>query len=230
MPPNRADHHHAAVPAARAGIRLVAFDLDGTLTRGLTCMEAIADALGFADQMAAWEQSRTEQELTVARLGMWEYLKHGSSQDITAAIAGIPLAPGAADGIAALRAAGIRTVIVSLTLAQCAEYFAAHLGADAHIGTAPDGNGGFRHVFPANKPALLAQHARALGIPAQQVAAAGDSPGDIPMLRAARTSIYVGATLPDGFTPTWHLPQAPIDEIARIILAPDSPDASAATE
>jgi HAD superfamily phosphoserine phosphatase-like hydrolase len=230
MPPNRAGHHHAAVPAARAGIRLVAFDLDGTLTRGLTCMEAIADALGFADQMAAWEQSRTEQELIAARLGMWEHLKNGSSQEITAAIAGIPLAPGAADGFAALRAAGIRTVIVSLTLAQCAEYFAAHLGADAHIGTEPDGNGGFRHVFPANKPALLAQHARALGIPAQQVAAAGDSPGDIPMLRAARTSIYVGATLPDGFTPTWHLPQAPIDELARIILAPDSPDASAATQ
>jgi phosphoserine phosphatase len=229
MPRNRADHH-PAVPGAPAGIRLVAFDLDGTLTRGLTCMEAIADALGFADQMSAWEQARTEQELIAARLGMWEHLKHGRSQDITAAIAGIPLAPGAADGIAALRAAGIRTVIVSLSLAQCAEYFAVHLGADAHIGTEPDGNGGFRHVFPANKPALLAQHARALGIPAQQVAAAGDSPGDIPMLRAARTSIYVGATLPDGFTPTWHLPQAPIDEIARIILAPDDPDAPPATQ
>lgn len=229
MPRNRADHHPAA-PGAPAGIRLVAFDLDGTLTRGLTCMEAIADALGFADQMSAWEQSRTEQELIAARLGMWEHLKHGSSQDITAAIAGIPLAPGAADGIAALRAAGIRTVIVSLTLAQCAEYFAAHLGADAHIGTEPDGSGGFRHVFPANKPALLAQHARALGISAQQIAAAGDSPGDIPMLRASRTSIYVGATLPDGFTPTWHLPQAPIDEIARIILAPDGPDAPPATQ
>jgi phosphoserine phosphatase len=224
MPRNRADHHHLAVPGAPAGIRLVAFDLDGTLTRGQTCMEAIAAALGFADQMAPWEQARTEQELTAARLGMWEHLKHCSSQDITAAIAGIPLAPGGADGIAALRAAGIRTVIVSLTLTHCAAYFARRLGADAHIGTEPDGSGGFRHVFPATKPILLAEHARALGIPPQQVAAAGDSPGDIPMLRAARTSIYVGATVPDGFTPTWHLPQAPIDEIARIILAPDSPD------
>jgi hypothetical protein len=68
------------------------------------------------------------------------------------------------------------------------------------------------------------RHARALGIPAQQVAAAGDSPGDIPMLRAARTSVYVGTTLPDGFTPTWHQPRAPIDEIARVILAPASQD------
>ena len=92
-------HNHAdlAVTGAPAGIRLVAFDLDGTLTRGQTCMEAIADALGFADQMATWEQART--------------------------------------------------------------------------------NGGFRHVFPATKPTLLAQHARALGIPPHQVAAVGDSPG-----------------------------------------------------
>lgn len=227
MPRNRKDRHQAD-PGAPAGIGLVAFDLDGTLTRGRTCMEAIAAAFGFADQMATWEQARTDQELTTARLGMWEHLKHHSCQDITAAIAGIPLAPGAADGIAALREAGIRTVIVSLTLAQCVAYFARRLGADAHIGTEPDGNGGFRHVFPATKPALLAQHARALGIPPQQTAAAGDSPGDIPMLRAARASIYVGAALPDGLTPTWHLPHAPIDEIARIILASGSPDQSPA--
>jgi len=223
MPRNRAVLNHLAVPGPPAGIRLAAFDLDGTLTRGQTCMEAIGDALGFATQMAAWEQARTEQELTAARLGMWEHIKHHSSQDITAALARIPLAPGAADGIAALRAAGVRTIIVSLTLAECVAYFARRLGADAHIGTQPDGNGGFRHVFPATKPALLARHARTLGIPPQQVAAAGDSPGDIPMLRAARTSVYVGATLPDGFTPTWHLPQAPIDEIVRVILAPASP-------
>lgn len=220
MPRNRTARRQAA-PDAPAGIRLVAFDLDGTLTRGRTCMEAIAAEFGFADQMAAWEQAHTDQELITARLGMWEHIKHHSCQDITDAIAGIPLAPGAADGIAALREAGIRTVIVSLTLAQCVAYFARRIGADAHIGTEPDGKGGFRHVFPATKPALLARHARALGIPPRELAAAGDSLGDVPMLRAARTSIYVGVALPDGFTPTWHLPRAPIDEIARIILAPD---------
>ena len=43
-------------------IRLVAFDLDGTLTRGQTCLEALAHAFGFADQTPVWEQARTEQE------------------------------------------------------------------------------------------------------------------------------------------------------------------------
>jgi hypothetical protein len=38
------------------------------------------------------------------------------------------------------------------------------------------------------------------------------------MLRTVRISVYVGTALPDDFTPTWHLPAAPIDEIARIIL------------
>ncbi|MFC7484386.1 HAD family hydrolase [Luedemannella flava] len=33
-----------------SGIRLVAFDLDGTLTRGRTCLEALVDAYGFAGQ------------------------------------------------------------------------------------------------------------------------------------------------------------------------------------
>jgi len=38
------------------------------------------------------------------------------------------------------------------------------------------------------------------------------------MLNAAGASIYVGDVLPSGLTPTWHLPAAPIDEIARLIL------------
>lgn len=200
------------------GVRLVAFDLDGTLTRGQTCMEAIADAFGFAAQMAVWERTRTEQELTAARLGMWEYLQHLSPEDMDAVLADIPLAPGALEGITALRTAGIGTIIASLALASHVAYFAGRLGVDAHFGTEPDGNGGYRHVFPATKPTLLAEYANALDVSPEQIAAVGDTPGDVPMLRTARVSIYVGITLPDGFTPTWHLPAASIDEIARLIL------------
>jgi HAD superfamily phosphoserine phosphatase-like hydrolase len=204
-----------------AGIRLVAFDLDGTLTRGQTCLEAIADAFGFAAQTSVWQRARTEQELITARLGMWEYLQHLSTEAMDAALANIPLAPGASEGITALRTAGISSIVVSLAFASNVAYFAGRLGVDAHFGTEPDGNGGFRHVFPATKPTLLAEYANALGVLPAQIAAVGDAPGDVPMLRTARISIYVGPTLPDDFTPTWHLPAAPIDEIARIILNPD---------
>lgn len=47
--------------------RLVAFDLDGTLTRGQTCLGVIADKLGFASEMAIWERARTDAEITRAR-------------------------------------------------------------------------------------------------------------------------------------------------------------------
>jgi HAD superfamily phosphoserine phosphatase-like hydrolase len=204
-----------------AGIRLVAFDLDGTLTRGQTCLEAIADAFGFAAQTSVWEQARTEQQIIAARIGMWEYLQHLSSEEMDAVLATIPLAPGAIDGITALRAAGVATIIVSLAHAANVAYFAGRLGVDAHFGTEPDGNGGYRHVFPATKPTLLAEYANTLDVCPEQIAAVGDTPNDVPMLRAARISIYVGPTLPDDFTPTWHLPAASIDEIARVILTSD---------
>lgn len=220
------------MPYQRTGpdrIRLVAFDLDGTLTRGQTCLEAIADAFGFATQTSVWEQARTEQEITAARLGMWEYLQHLSTQDMDSALVSIPLAPGAIEGITALRTAGIGTMIVSLAHAPNVAYFASRLGVDAHFGTELDGSDGFRHVFPATKPALLTEYADSLSISPKQIAAVGDTPNDVPMLRAARISIYVGTTLPDNFTPTWHLPAAPIDEIARIILNADGEDAPSST-
>jgi phosphoserine phosphatase len=181
-------------------------------------LEAIADAYGFAAQTSVWEQARTEQEIMAARLGMWPYLQRLSTEDMDAALADIPLAPGAVEGITALRAAGIATVIVSLAYARNVAYFAGRLGVDAHFGTEPDGDGRYRHVFPATKPALLAEYANALGVSPEQIAAVGDTPNDVPMLRAARISIYVGTTLPDGFTPTWHCPAARIDEVARVIL------------
>lgn len=220
------------MPYQRTGpdrIRLVAFDLDGTLTRGQTCLEAIADAFGFATQTSVWEQARTEQEITAARLGMWEYLQHLSTQDMDSALVSIPLAPGAIEGITALRTAGIGTMIVSLAHAPNVAYFASRLGVDAHFGTELDGSDGFRHVFPATKPALLTEYADSLSISPKQIAAVGDTPNDVPMLRAARISIYVGTTLPDNFTPTWHLPAAPIDEIARIILNADGENAPSST-
>jgi phosphoglycolate phosphatase-like HAD superfamily hydrolase len=105
----------------------------------------------------------------------------------------------------------------------------AHQSGRPHFGTESDGNGGYRHVFPATKPTLLAEYANALDVSPEQVAAVGDAPGDVPMLRAARVSIYVGTTLPDDFVPTLHLPAAPIDEIARIILRPDGESASSST-
>jgi HAD superfamily phosphoserine phosphatase-like hydrolase len=201
-----------------SGIRLVAFDLDGTLTRGRSCLEAVAGALGFAAQMALFERASSEEEIIAARHEIREHLKQADPSDVHAALSTISLAPGAVQGISALQECGISTIIVSLTFTVAVAYFAERLHVDAHIATDPDSPGGIRHVFASTKPALLAQHAKSLGIGAAHIAAVGDTPADLPMLRSARTSFYLGTVLPPGFAPTWHLPSAPIDQIARLII------------
>jgi hypothetical protein len=117
-----------------------------------------------------------------------------------------------------LQECGISTVIVSLTFTVAVAHFAERLCVDAHIATDPDSPGGIRHVFPSTKPALLAEQARSLGVSAAHMAAVGETPADVPMLRSARISFYLGTVLPPGFAPTWHLPSAPIDQIARVII------------
>ena len=206
-----------------SGIRLVAFDLDGTLTRGRSCLEAIADALGFAAQMSLFERASSEEEIIAARHEIRERLRHADPSDIHAALSTISLAPGAVQGISALQERGISTVIVSLTFTVAVAYFAERLRIDAHIATDPDARGGgIRHVFASTKPALLAEHAKSLGIGAAHIAAVGDSPADVPMLRSVRASFYVGTGPPPGFAPTWHLPSAAIDQIARLIIERDT--------
>jgi HAD superfamily phosphoserine phosphatase-like hydrolase len=201
-------------------VRLVAFDLDGTLTRGPTCLEATAARNGFADRAAVWEQqAHGDDAIAEIRDAVWALLRGWTAERLAAPLADVPLAPGAAEGIAALRGAGLEVVIVSLAFAPHAAHFAGRLGVDTVIATEILAGGGFRHVFPSTKPTLLAQYAAARGWPLAEVAAVGDSHGDVPMLRACGTSVFVGATLPPGLTPTLHLPSASIDEVARHILA-----------
>lgn len=201
-------------------IRLVAFDLDGTLTRGPTCLEAAATAYGFVDRLPGWQRSRTEAETAAARVQAWRELteRSGAGVDQGRALAAVSLAPGAVEGVAALHGAGISTVIVSLAFAPHVAHFARRLGVDSWIATEPGVDGPFRHVFSRTKPTLLAGYVHRLGLTPDQVAAVGDTPGDLPMLRSVGTSVYVGPEPLAGFTPTLHLPAAAIDQLARRLL------------
>ncbi|WP_412539969.1 haloacid dehalogenase-like hydrolase [Longispora sp. K20-0274] len=196
---------------------LVAFDLDGTLTRGPSCLESIAAANGFADRMAVWETSRTEAEIRAARVGVWPILTGLPPDRITGPLADIPLAPGVFEGLAALRAAGVPVVIVSLTFTLTVSWFAERFGIVDFIGTRPHGRG-FRHVFPWTKPVLLAEFAARNKVAMADVVAVGDSVGDVPMLRAVGRSVFVGPALPAGLAPTWHLPGASIATITALLL------------
>ncbi|WP_344507055.1 HAD-IB family phosphatase [Dactylosporangium maewongense] len=199
-------------------VRLVAFDLDGTLTRGPTCLEATAARHGFAEQMAIWERARGDDAIIEIRDAVWALLSGWTPEQLTAPLADIPLAPGAAAGIAALHAAGIDVAIVSLGFAPHVTHFAEQLGVATVIATEILAGGGFRHVFPSSKPVLLEQYATSRGWSLADVAAVGDSHGDVPMLRACGMSVFVGPDLPDDLTPTAHLPGAAIDHLAALCL------------
>lgn len=59
-----------------AAVQLVAFDLDGTLVRGETCVEAIARRIGRSEECAAFQRldaSRDVESVTAARETMAEW-------------------------------------------------------------------------------------------------------------------------------------------------------------
>lgn len=201
-----------------SALRLVAFDLDGTLTRGLTCLEALAQRFDVVDQVARWEQARSEAEITAVRQGVWHLLGARAIEDQAGHFRGISLAPGAAEGIRLLHQAGVQTVIVSLAFEIHVRWFARLLGIDHVIATEVSNSGTFQHVFPSTKPTLLAGHAATVGVDLSETAAVGDSFGDVPMLAAVGTSVYLGSAPPEGFTATWHLPHAGIDAVADRLL------------
>ena len=197
------------------GVRLVAFDLDGTLVRGPTICESLAEPLGKLSRMREFEQLRDLAQIRTARqemLGWYGDAPHALYEKLS-----LELAPGAAEAFELLAQRGVQTAIVSITWSFAVERLARRLGADAWVGT--DAHfGEIRHFWPNDKPVWLARHASALGIEMSQVAAVGDSHGDVPMLAAVGHPFFVGADLPREIAHAVHAPHADMREIAQLIL------------
>jgi phosphoserine phosphatase len=154
-------------------IRAVAFDLDGTLLRGATVCEVLANRL----------------------------------------------APGALEGTALLREAGIEIFIVSITWSFAVEHFARPFGATAWQGTELREDGTIGHVWAEDKATWLESRMQERGLSAGEVAAVGDSLNDVPLLNAAELPFYVGSRPPPTLSgSTRHRPAADIRDIAREIL------------
>ena len=200
-------------------VRLVAFDLDGTLTRGETACEGIARGLGRLERMreleaAPWAQGRR------ARQEMAGWYRGRTPEELVAGLASVPLAPGLDAGVRRLQAAGVTVAIVSLTWTFAVAFYAAALGVTDFTGTALGPRGGIRHLWPEDKPRWVLALARRRGIPPQQIAAAGDSDGDVPLLAAVGLPFFVGASPPPGVPGLRHRPGADIDALAREMLGP----------
>jgi len=203
-------------------IRLAAFDLDGTLIRSDTCCEAIARPLGHLARMREFEQLRTIEQIAAARAEMAGWYGDRGQVELCAPLADVALAPGARAGFARLRRHGIATAIVSITWDFAVAWFARALGADYHVGTGFAAGGAIAHFWPEDKARWVRALARELGVGLDQVAAVGDSTGDVPMLLAVGQPFFVGPTLPAGCEHIAHHPGGDIDVIASAIVAAGS--------
>lgn len=195
---------------------LVIFDLDGTLLRGLTSCEVLAVPLGKQTEMRAIEQLTHEHELAAARFEMAAWYRAMARETLLSHLDNAVIAPGAAEGIAALQDEGFEVGIASLTWAAAVERFAARFGISRFIGTGLHDDGSITHVWPRDKASWLRTTAEQLGLSLDRVAAIGDSHGDRPMLEIAGLKIFVGAH-PIDVAGCHHAPAADIREIAKLI-------------
>lgn len=153
-----------------------------------------------------------------AREEMARWYRGISSIDLCAPLGAMPLTPGASEAFHLLRQHGVATAIVSITWGFAVAWFADQLGADYAIGTKLAADGRITHFWPADKAKWLQQLATRLGIDLDEVAAVGDSAGDVPMLRIVGRPYFVGAKLPAGFDRATHSPDGDIGRIAREII------------
>ena len=172
-------------------MRIAAFDLDGTLIRDQTACEAIAEGIGRLERMREFEQLGSNQIEEMA-----EWYSSFTFSDLCQHLTAIRVAPGVAEGFALLRDHGFRIAIVSLTWEFAVEWFANRFGADYSVGTGLTSDGLVTHFWPQDKALWLTGLADRLDVAMEDVAAVGDSSGDIPMLLSVGHRYWVGQTIP----------------------------------
>ena len=179
-------------------MRIAAFDLDGTLLRGQTACEAIAEGIGRIERMRELEHLGSNQieEIVAAREEMAEWYSGFTFSDLCEYLTAIPVAPGVEEGFALLRDHGFRIAIISLTWEFAVEWFANKLGADHSVGQGLSSDGLITHFWPQDKALWLTGLADKLDVDMKDVAAVGDSRGDIPMLLSVRHRYWVGQSTP----------------------------------
>jgi phosphoserine phosphatase len=199
-------------------IRLVAFDLDGTLVRGDTVCEVVARRLGHLDRMRELEREATDVPgLVRLREELAGYYRGRSGAELDACLDDLVLAPGIGDAFDLFATHGIRTAIVTITWTFAARWLARRFGDGDVLGCdlAPDGR--ITHVFPADKGHWLTALMARLGVGADEVAAVGDSWRDADMLAVAAHRFFVGPALLPGLDAR-HCPDGDLAAIARRIV------------
>lgn len=184
-------------PQDARGKRLLICDMDMTIVAAET-LDEVAVMLGMGEQIAAITTRAMHGEIDFngalrERIAMLT----GQSEQVFHDVAGqLRLNQGAEQLLAAARAAGVHTILISGGFAQVAEPVAQRLGFDEvhcnHLQVDAGKLTGKVHEPIVNadlKCLLLQQRAQALELALSDCCAIGDGANDLPMLRAAGLGI-----------------------------------------
>ena len=200
-------------------VRLVAFDLDGTLIRGPNSLAVIGAGLGhpeWEEQMEILHMRGAAPEDMRRRVAPW---REHSKDDLCRQLVHSRFAPGVDEAFRILHERRVTTAIVSISWDFIVEWFAKRLGAAHWVAVELDPRGTVIPFWPEDKGPWLERLRATLRLTRHEVAAVGDSPRDASLLRAAGHPFYVGATVPDGLEGTRHYPDGDIAAVARAILS-----------
>lgn len=182
---------------------LIALDMDSTLIT-IECIDEIAAVVGLKDEVAAITEATMRGEIAdfreslLRRVALLRGVPEGALQEVYDTR--LQLTPGAEELLAACRAAGLKTLLVSGGFTFFAERLRARLGLDfvrSNRLEVVDGVLTGRVLAQAwgdvcdgaAKRATLLDVASLLGIEAARTIAVGDGSNDIPMMQAAGLSV-----------------------------------------
>lgn len=200
-------------------VRLVAFDLDGTLIREPNALTVLAHAFEQPDWIRRMEILEMRGEDPAAMRRRVEPWLAIPVDERCRPLASAVLAPGVGEAFRLLHARGVTTAIVSLSWDFIVTWFADRFGALHRAGVGLDADGSVTPFWPEDKGPWLQRLAATRGLSRHEVAAVGDSPRDASLLRAAGHAFYVGRELPSSLADVHHHPDGDLAGVARAILA-----------
>jgi len=193
------DYAFIAQAASLSDYRLLVMDMDSTLIT-IECIDEIADMVGLKPQVAAITEATMRgeikdfQESLRRRVALLAGLEVEALQRVYDER--LRLSPGAEDMLRQVRAAGIRTLLVSGGFTFFSERLKARLGLDhAYANTLEVSDGKLTGqvlgaiVDADEKARLLALTCEQMGVPVSQAIAMGDGANDLKMMKRAGMSV-----------------------------------------